>query len=68
MRNYRENRWYCNKADRKIAGVCSGLARAYGQNALVIRLVAVLAFMALPGVMLMAYLAAALILPNRYVV
>jgi phage shock protein C len=68
MRTRHENRWYCNKADRKIAGVCSGLARAYGHNATLIRCIAVLAFLALPGVMFVAYLAAALILPSRYVV
>jgi phage shock protein C len=68
MRTRHENRWYCNKADRKIAGVCSGLARAYGHNATLIRCIAVLAFLTLPGVMFVAYLAAALILPSRYVV
>jgi phage shock protein C len=68
MRTHHENRWYCNKADRKIAGVCSGLARAYGHNTTLIRCIAVLAFLALPAVMFVAYIGAALILPNRYVV
>lgn len=68
MRTYRDNRWYCNKADRKIAGVCGGLARAYGHNATLIRAIAVLGFLAMPSVVLVAYIAAALILPNRYVV
>lgn len=68
MRTHYENRWYCNKADRKIAGVCSGLARAYGHNTTLIRAIAVLAFLALPSVMFVAYIVAALLLPNRYVV
>lgn len=68
MRTHCDNRWYCNKADRKIAGVCGGLARAYGHNTTLIRCVAVFAFLAMPTVLLVAYLAAALILPNRYVV
>lgn len=68
MRTHQENRWFCNKADRKIAGVCSGIARSYGHNTTLIRALAVLAFLALPGVVLTAYVVAALILPSRYVV
>ncbi len=68
MRTHRNNRWFCNKANAKIAGVCSGLAVVYDHNPTLIRFAAILAFLAFPSVFLLAYIAAALILPNRYVV
>lgn len=58
--------WFCNKANRKIFGVCSGLAAYYGHPVSVVRIIAVLALFAFPGLTFLAYIAAGLILPSRY--
>ena len=34
--------WFCNKANRKIFGVCSGLAAYYGHSVSMVRIIAVL--------------------------
>ena len=66
MKNYSTRSWYCNKANRKIFGVCSGLAAYYNSSVTVVRLVAVLMLIAFPGLTFFAYIAAGLILPARY--
>ncbi len=66
MRNYSTRSWYCNKANRKIFGVCSGLADYYNSSVTVVRIVALLMLITFPGLTLFAYIAAGLILPARY--
>lgn len=66
MRRHSYSNWFCNKADRKVFGVCSGLAAYYGYKPVVVRLIAVLLLFTLPGFTFIAYLAAGLVLPSRY--
>lgn len=50
--------------DRMIAGVCSGLARRFGWNVTVVRLLAVLSIV-LPGSQLLIYGICWLVIPNE---
>jgi len=67
MNNTTERRWYCNKAHKKIAGVCAGFAAYYQQPRWMIRVLAVLLLLSFPVAALAAYLLAACLLPDRYV-
>ncbi len=58
--------WFCNKASRKIFGVCSGLAAYYGHSVSMVRIIAVLLLFAFPGLTFLAYVCAGLVLPSRY--
>lgn len=58
--------WFCNKANRKIFGVCSGFAAYYGHSIWSVRTVAVLLLFVFPGLTFLAYIAAGLLLPSRY--
>jgi phage shock protein PspC (stress-responsive transcriptional regulator) len=66
MNRHSHYSWFCNKANRKIFGVCSGLAAYYGHSITVVRLIAVLALFAFPGLTFIAYVIAGLVLPARY--
>jgi phage shock protein C len=68
MRHYSTDSWFCNKANRKIAGVCSGLAVKQGLSVTGVRVAAVLLLLCFPSIVLFAYAGAALILPSRYIV
>jgi len=68
MRHYSSDSWFCNKAHRKIAGVCSGIATRQNWNITAVRIIAILLLLSFPTVVLFAYLLAALILPARYIV
>jgi len=68
MRDRTTNHWFCNKANRKIAGVCSGIAAGHHFNVTAVRLCAVLLLLTFPGVVLTAYIVAALLLPSRYII
>ena len=52
------------REDRIIAGVCSGLARRFGWNVTVVRLIAVLSIV-LPGSQLLIYGICWLVIPNE---
>ncbi len=49
---------------RVVAGVCAGLARRFGWNVTVVRLIAILSFV-LPGSQLLIYLICWLVIPNE---
>lgn len=66
MNNSSEQRWFCNKAHRKIYGVCSGLAACYQQPIWIMRLLAIALLLVFPVAAIVAYLAAAFLLPDRY--
>ena len=53
------------RSDRMIAGVCSGIARRFGFNANIVRLV-FLVSMLLPGPQILIYLAGWLLIPKEY--
>lgn len=60
-----KKRLYKSTTDKKIFGVCGGLAQFFGVDPTLIRLIwAVLIFCA--GTGLLAYIIAALVLPNDY--
>ncbi len=66
MNKSSEQSWFCNKAHRKIYGVCAGLAVCYQQPIWMMRLFAVALLFVFPMVTLVAYLIAAFLLPDRY--
>ena len=59
-----EKKLYRSKTDRKFLGVCGGLAEYFGIDATVLRLILVLAVI-FAGVGIIAYLVAALIIPEE---
>ena len=65
MKAVNSTHWFCDKARRKVAGVCAGLAACYQQPRWLIRVLALLLLLVFPLATLLAYLVAALILPNR---
>lgn len=67
MRNNDKSAWFVNKAKRKISGVCAGFAAYYDQPIWVIRVLVVVMALCFPVAVLVAYIAAALILPERWV-
>lgn len=58
--------WFCNKAHRKIYGVCAGLAACYEQPIWVMRLLAIALLVVFPVATIVGYLVAAFLLPDRY--
>jgi phage shock protein C len=52
------------REDRKLAGVCAGVARYLGVDVTLVRLIAVLLALWPPGVGLIAYLVAWIVMPN----
>ncbi len=50
--------------DRKVAGVCAGFARYLGMDATLVRLIAVVLIFWPPGVGLIAYFVAWIVMPN----
>ena len=59
-----EKKLYRSKTNKKIFGVCGGLAEYFDIDATIIRLVLVLAVL-FAGVGVLAYLVAALVMPNQ---
>lgn len=59
-----EKKLYRSKTNRKFLGVCGGLAEYFGIDATVLRLILVLAVI-FAGVGIIAYLVAALIIPEE---
>ena len=58
-------RLYKSSTDKKIFGVCGGLAQYFGIDPTIVRLIWALLFFCL-GTGLLAYIIAALVLPNEY--
>ena len=54
-----------DKANGKLMGVCSGLARASGVDVTLVRVLAVVTTVCLTGITIPLYIAAALIAPQR---
>ena len=59
-----EKKLYKSSTDKKLAGVCGGLAEYLGMDSTIIRLVLVLAVL-FAGVGVLAYIVAALVMPNK---
>ena len=54
-----------DSAQGKISGVCAGVANYYQIPTVFIRIIAVLAGITLPTLTVLAYIVAAIVLPNR---
>lgn len=67
MNKTTERHWYCNKAHKKISGVCAGFAAYYQQPRWMVRVLAVLLLLMFPVAAVAGYLLAACLLPDRYV-
>ncbi|MBZ9611167.1 PspC domain-containing protein [Rheinheimera maricola] len=63
--NHHNERWYCARAQRKVAGVCAGLAQYYKQPRWIIRLLAAVMLLMFPLAIIAAYFVAAVVLPDR---
>ena len=59
-----EKKLYKSNTDKKLFGVCGGLAEYFGVDATVVRLILILAIF-FAGCGLLAYFIAALIMPNK---
>ena len=59
-----EKKLYRSITDKKLAGVCGGLAEYLGMDATIIRLILVLAVL-FAGVGILAYIIAALVIPQQ---
>lgn len=59
-----EKKLYKSNTDKKICGVCGGLAEYLNVDSTIIRLIVVLSILFIGGGLL-AYLIAALIMPNK---
>ena len=58
-----EKKLYRSITDKKLAGVCGGLAEYLGMDSTIVRLILVLAVL-FAGVGVLAYIIAALVIPN----
>lgn len=66
MRSYIEtNRLYKDKYNRKVSGVCAGVARFLGVQPLYVRIAAVVSLIFLSVPTALAYLLAVILLPSR---
>ena len=59
-----EKKLYKSNTDKKLFGVCGGLAEFFGIDSTIVRLILVLAIL-FAGCGLLAYLIAALVMPNK---
>lgn len=66
MNNSSNQSWFCNKAHRKIYGVCAGFAAYYDQPIWLMRVLAVALLLMFPLAAVIGYFAAAFLLPDRY--
>lgn len=57
---------YKDNTHKKISGVCSGLAKHYSVPRLAVRIGAVVSLFMFPVVSSVAYIVAALLMPNKY--
>ncbi len=58
--------WYRDAGNKKLSGVCAGFARRYELPVWLTRLVAIVVFLTFPVAVMVAYLLAHLLLPERY--
>ena len=66
MRPYFEvNRLYKDTVNRKVSGVCAGLAKHWSVPRLLVRVGAIVCLIALPTLTAIAYITATVLIPNR---
>lgn len=59
-----EKKLYKSNTDKKVCGVCGGIAELFGIDSTIIRLILVLAVLC-AGCGVVAYIAAALVMPDK---
>jgi len=59
-----EKKLYKSSTDKKLCGVCGGLAEFFGIDSTIVRLILVLAIL-FAGCGILAYIVAALVMPNK---
>ncbi len=59
-----EKKLYRSNTDKKVAGVCGGIAEYLGIDSTIVRLLLVLAVL-FAGVGILAYIIAAIVMPNK---
>lgn len=59
-----EKKLYKSNTDKKLAGVCGGIAEYLGMDSTIVRLILVLAVL-FAGVGVLAYIVAALVIPDK---
>ncbi|MFT4927752.1 MAG: phage shock protein C [Phenylobacterium sp.] len=64
-RTYESNTIYKDTMHKKLSGVCSGIARYYNKERWMIRAGALISLLIFPVATGIAYLVAAVLLPNR---
>lgn len=62
---YEQPKLYKDRINKKLAGVCAGIAKYYKCPSWAIRLATVVGFIMMPVVTLVAYIVASLLLPSR---
>lgn len=62
---YDTNRIYRSSINKKVMGVCAGVAHHYGFETWMVRIATILAFLAFPGPIAIAYIVAIILLPTR---
>lgn len=62
---YDVNRIYKETLNKKVSGVCAGIARHFGMELWLVRLLTVIAFFMFPVPIALAYLVAVVLLPSR---
>jgi len=66
-RNYSVNKTLCKDTiNKKLSGVCSGIAKHYELPRLVVRVAAIFSLITFPVATGVAYLVASLLLPSKY--
>ena len=66
MKNiYDVNRIYRSSMNKKVMGVCAGVAHHYNLETWMVRLATILLFFAFPGPIAIAYIVAVILLPTR---
>lgn len=60
-----EKKLYRSRTDRKVCGVCGGLGEYFNMDSTILRLIAVVAGLFSLGIVVVAYIAAALIVPEQ---
>jgi phage shock protein PspC (stress-responsive transcriptional regulator) len=54
-----------DSTNRKLTGVCAGVANHYGKSHIMVRVITLCAFLILPGIVIGVYIGASLLLPKH---
>lgn len=63
--HYNQSTIFKDRINKKLTGVCAGLANHFNCPSWVTRVATIIAFLMMPGITLIAYIVASLLLPSR---